>query len=395
MRVVNIITRLNIGGASPPVISLAVGLAQRGHESLLVAGTSARTEGTLLPEARAQGARVVEVPPLTRDPHPSRDVRAFRQLYSLLAEFKPDVVATHMSKAGALGRVAAKLAGVPVIVHTYHGKGFQVFSERWKTKGYLALERCLARFGSGSIVVSERQKREFVDWRIEPAGRLEVIRYGLDFSSYGSPIEDGQTLRAEIGVARDVPLVGVVGRVVAIKGQDVFLRAAARIAQGRSDVRFVVAGDGDRRVEFEGLAADLGIAGRTHFLGWRRDVPRVLAGLDVVVLPTVLDFEGTPLSVIEALAAGRPVVAADVGGVSEVVRDGETGLLVPPRDAEALARAIDAQLSDSQRAASMAMRGRTLVLNGYEKQRMIDETERYFLRLLRATCPSKSSFQRT
>jgi glycosyltransferase involved in cell wall biosynthesis len=149
-------------------------------------------------------------------------------------------------------------------------------------------------------------------------------------------------------------------------------------------VRFVIAGDGDARVAFQRLAADLGIADRVHFLGWRRDVPAILANLTVVVLPTVLDFEGTPLAVIEALAAGRPVVATDVGGVSEVVRDGLTGLLVPPRDPSALASAIGRQLDRPREAHAMAAAGQRLVLSMYARDRMVSETEQYLQELLDA-----------
>ena len=382
MRVVNVITRLNIGGASPPVISLTLGLSKLGHESVLVVGTPEPAEGTLVPEARAAGAEVIEIPSLTRDPSPVRDTAALTKLYSFFVRYKPDVVATHMSKAGALGRLAARMAGVPVIVHTYHGKGFQVFDERWKTKMYLALERGLTRLASGSIVVGEQQKREFINWGIDSIDRIEVIRYGLDLIPYQNAANESDRLKAELGVPADVPLVGVVGRVVAIKGQDVFLRAASQLARRRTDVQFVIAGDGDRRAPFENLARELGIADRTHFLGWRRDVPRVLAGLDVVVLPTVLDFEGTPLAVIEALAARRPVVATNVGGVAEVVRDGETGLLVPPKQIDALACAIEAQLNDPSRARRMARAGQELVVRSYQQTRMVHETAAYLSRLL-------------
>jgi glycosyltransferase involved in cell wall biosynthesis len=284
-----------------------------------------------------------------------------------------------MSKAGAIGRVAARAAGVPVLVHTYHGKGFHVFSSRWKEGAALLAERALARLSTANIVVSEKQRAEFVSLGIAP-DRLRVIRYGLDLDAL--MCAGAAPLHAELALPPAVHLVGVVARVVAIKGQDVLLRAAARLRPSYPDVHYVIAGDGDARVSCEALAGELHLADRVHFLGWRRDVPALLRSLSVAVLPTVLDFEGTPLAVIEAMAAGRPVVATDVGGVAEVVRNGETGLLIPPRDDEALARAIDAQLSNTAAAASMAAAGQRLVAGLYQTERMVDETEALFLELV-------------
>jgi glycosyltransferase involved in cell wall biosynthesis len=382
MRVVTVITRLNIGGASPPVIALAAGLRAKGHDSTLITGTPEPAEGSMETDAERQGARLIRLPALRRNPHPWRDAAALVALFRAFRRMRPDVVATHMSKAGALGRVAARAAGVPVVVHTYHGKGFHVFDERWKELTALTLERRLARLASGSIVVSEMQRQEFIRLAIDRPERITVIRYGLHLSPFldAQPGEAG--LREHLGLAPAVRLIGVVGRLVSIKGQDVFIRAAASLARRRSDLHFVLAGDGDRREAYEQLARGLELDGRVSFLGWRRDVPAVLADLDVVALPTVNDFEGTPLAVIEALAAGRPVVASDVGGVAEVVRDGVTGRLVPPRDAPALAAAIEEMLEARGAATAMAEAGRCLVTGCFQQERMVNETETYFLRLL-------------
>jgi len=379
MRIITVVTRLNIGGASPPVISQAAALRSRGHDSLLVCGTPEPHEGSMEEDARAAGADVRPLAALRRNPHVADDPRALLTLATLFRRWRPDVVSTHMSKAGALGRVAASLAGVPVIVHTYHGKGFHVFSSGVKEWASLAIERRLARLSSANIVVSEKQRKEFVSLGITPQ-RLVVIRYGLDLERFAGA--NPADLHAELGLPRSTPLVGVVARLVQIKGQDVLLRAAARLRQRRPDAHYVIAGDGEARPAYESLARELRMQDRVHFLGWRRDVPGVLKTLAVAVLPTVLDFEGTPLAVIEAMAAGRPVVATDVGGVAEVVRDGETGLLVPPRDTEALAGAIEAQLGDVVGASRMAVQAQQLVWVQYQKSRMIDETERLFERLL-------------
>jgi glycosyltransferase involved in cell wall biosynthesis len=294
---------------------------------------------------------------------------------------RPDVVGTHMSKAGALGRVAARLAGVKVVVHTHHAKAFYVFDRRWKERATIGAEQVLSRLSSGSIVVSEKQRRDFVELGIERPERLRVVRYGLNLEPLLSADALPKTLRAELGVPDSTRLVGVVGRLVRIKGQDVFIRAAVEIARQFPDVHFVLAGGGDARPEYEALVAELGLTGRFHFLGWRRDVPNVLANLDVVVLPTVNDFEGTPLAVIEALAVGRPVVATDVGGVSEVIKEGQTGLLMPIRDPEAIARGVFRLLSDPATAMALASAGRDLVSRQYREADMVENVERYYREL--------------
>lgn len=387
MRVATVITRLNIGGASPPVISLVVGLRERGHESILAVGSPEPSEGTVEAEAAKAGARIVKIPELRRNPHLVRDTRALRKLIALFREFRPDVVATHMSKAGALGRVAARLTGVPVVVHTYHGKGFDVFRPGWRRSSALWTERVLARLATGNIVVSAKQQEEFLRLRVAPRHRLRVIRYGLDLDPFLAASRTVGPLRRELGFGDDIVLVGVVARVVAIKGHDVFLRAAARMREACANVRFLVVGDGPFRPSCETLTQDLGLNGSVRFLGWRRDIPDVLSALDLVVLPTVMDFEGTPVALIEALAAGRAVVATDVGGVAEVVRPGHTGLLVPPNDAAALADAMQRLLADPALRAAFGREGQLLVCDRHPRNRMVSETEKYYLELLEAVAP--------
>jgi glycosyltransferase involved in cell wall biosynthesis len=381
MRIINVVTRLNIGGSSPPIISLAAGLPQYGHESLLVVGTPSAAEGSMNADAERAGVELFHVPELQRDPDALKDVKALSSLVRLFRRRRPDVVGTHLSKAGALGRVAARVAGVKVIVHTYHAKAFYVFDQRWKEQATILSERLLTRLGSGSIVVSEKQRRDFVDLRIDSPARLRVVRYGLKLERYLEAPSLAHTLRQELGLPPACRLVGVVGRLVHMKGQEVFIRAAAKLARQFDDVFFLLVGDGDNRRDYEALVDELHLGDRVSFLGWRRDIPSVLGNLDVVVLPTVNDFEGTPLAVIEALAANRPVVATDVGGVSEVIRNGDTGILVGVRDESGMVQAIASILINPAQASAMAERGRDLVSKLYREADMIRVTESYYREL--------------
>ncbi|MEP6916341.1 MAG: glycosyltransferase family 4 protein [Acidobacteriota bacterium] len=381
MRIINVVTRLNIGGASPPIISNAAGLQQYGHDSLLVVGTPSAAEGSMNADAERAGVQLLELPELKRDPDAIKDVKALAALVRLFRQRRPDVVGTHMSKAGALGRVAAKLAGVKVVVHTYHAKAFYVFEQRWKEQATILSERALTRLGSGSIVVSEKQRRDFVDLRIDSADRLRVVRYGLKLERYLDAPNLPRTLRADLGLPPACRLAGVIGRLVNMKGQEVFIRAAAELAGRFDDLYFVLVGDGDNRRDYETLVKQLGLENRVFFLGWRRDVPTILANLDVVVLPTVNDFEGTPLAVIEALAANKPVVATDVGGVSEVIRDGETGKLIPIKEPAAIVAAVSSLLEQPARAREMSETGRELVSRLYREADMVAATEAYYREL--------------
>ncbi len=379
MRVASVVTRLNVGGVSPPVMLLDRGLRARGHEAILVVGTPGPGEGTLEAEAEKAGTRVVHIPELLRDWRPVRDARAFGRLLGVFRGFRPDVVATHMSKAGALGRLAARVAGVPVVVHTYHGKGFDVFTG-WRRRSVLSVEQALARVATGNIVVSRKQLEEFVRLGVAPRRKLRAICYGVDLERFAEAARTRGTLRAELGLPGDALLVGVVARLVAIKGQDVFLEAVARLRASHPNVRFLLVGDGPDRARYEAINRRLRVD--VHFLGWRRDMPEVLSALDVVALPTVGDFEGTPVAVIEALAARRAVVATDVGAVSEVVHEGETGLVVPPRDPDALAVALSALLDDPALRVALGCSGQRLVFQRYGKERMVEETESYYRELL-------------
>jgi glycosyltransferase involved in cell wall biosynthesis len=382
VKIANVITRLNIGGASPIVISLAAGFQDRGHECVLIVGVPQVSEGSMEAEAEKAGIPLVRIPELRRELNIWRDWNTFIKLLRLFKTYRPDIVATHMSKAGALGRLAAWLLRVPVIIHTYHGQGFQVFEQRWKQKASLLLERMFSRMASINITVSEKQQKEFVGFRIGTPAKLKTIRYGLDLQPYLNAPQLFLRLREELGLPDTAILIGVVGRLVAIKGQDVFLHAAARIALDYPLANFVLIGDGESRSAFEEIARDLGLGQKAHFLGWRRDIPAILQNLDIVVLPTTLNFEGVPVAVIEALAAGKPIVATDVGGVSEVIHDEKTGLLVPPRNADALAQALSTLIADPAKAEYLGSEGRKLVSTLYQQERMVDETLCCFKQLL-------------
>jgi glycosyltransferase involved in cell wall biosynthesis len=378
VRVVRVIARLNIGGPALHATLLTDGLDPARFETFLVAGKEEPAEGNYLALHGRACERLRVLPSLSREIRGLPDLLALGALTRLFRSLRPDVVHTHTAKAGTVGRLAARLAGVPVVVHTYHGHVFHGYFSPAKTRVFLAIERGLARRTDHLLTVSDTVRHELLDLGVGRPEQLTVMPLGLDLRPFRQARPGA--LRAELGVGPAVPLVGIVARLVAIKAHEVFLAAAAAVARQMPSSLFVVVGDGDRRGELEGLARQLGVAERTRFLGWRRDLDRIYADLDVVALCS--RNEGSPVSLIEAMAAARPVVATRVGGVADLVEDGVAGCLVPPGDADALAAAIAALLGDRERAQAMGEAGRKRVDPAFGAERLVADVERLYTDLV-------------
>jgi glycosyltransferase involved in cell wall biosynthesis len=340
-RVLRIITRLNIGGPARHTLLLSEGLRARGFETLLVTGSLAHGEGDMQYLAAGRNVRIHPLAALQREVDPARDAAALWALIRLCRRFRPHIIHTHTSKAGLLGRIAAILCRTPITVHTYHGHVFDGYFGTARTGLFLNLERMLARFSARLIALSERQKNELSHiHRVAAHQRFSIIPLGFEHLDQLQTCKQEQrgVLRQKLGLAADCPLVGMVGRLVEIKRPSDFIAAAARAAATHPQVHFVLAGDGYLRPSLQTQAERLGIGERVHFLGWLRDLAPLYADLDVYVLTSL--NEGTPVSVIEALAAGVPVVSTAVGGVPDVLAGGRWGTLVEPQDPAALAAAI-------------------------------------------------------
>jgi glycosyltransferase involved in cell wall biosynthesis len=273
-------------------------------------------------------------------------------------------VETHTAKAGTLGRIAALLAGVPVRVHVFHGHVFHSYFTPRKTRVFIEIERALARISTRIIVLGEEQRREILGYGIGTPEKVISIPLGFDLAPFlAAERWDGQ-LRTELGLRPDpavAPIVGTVGRLFAIKAHEVFLEAGALILKAIPDARLVITGEGEREAELKALASRPPLAGHVHFLGNRpvAEMPKVFAGYDLFTLTS--DNEGMPVTIIEAMAAARPVVSTDVGGVRSLVQHEKTGLLVPRRDPPALAQACLQLLADPERRRQMGQAGRDAV----------------------------------
>jgi glycosyltransferase involved in cell wall biosynthesis len=285
-----------------------------------------------------------------------------------------------MAKAGTLGRLAARICGVPLVVHTYHGHVFHSYFGAAKTRVFLTIERALGLVTDRIIVVGDGQRDEIASYRVAPASKLESIRLGLELGPLLQAEAARGTLRRELAIDPETPLVGIVARLVPIKAHEVFFDAAARIRDAFAHVQFLVIGDGERRQELETLVRKRGLSQSVSFLGWRRDMLNVYADLDVVTLTS--RNEGSPVALIEALAAARPVVSTTVGGVPEVVINGQTGITVPVADPSALAHAVLTLLADRPLAERLGAAGRRHVYPRYDSSRLVDDVRDLYLREL-------------
>ncbi|HSD65724.1 MAG TPA: glycosyltransferase [Vicinamibacteria bacterium] len=378
LRVLRIFSRLNIGGPSIHVILLSAGLRPLGYETRLVVGKEAPREGNMLALAAEKNVTCEAMAGLGREIAPLQDLRALVGLYRLMRAWRPEIVHTHTAKAGVLGRLAARAAGVPTVVHSYHGHVLRGYFSPARTALFRWLEARLATVTDALVAVSESVKADLVGLGIAPAARIRVIPLGLELGHLAGALPRG-VLRREAGIPDAAPLVGMVGRLVPIKDVPTFLRAARIVRERRPDARFALVGDGAERPALESLCRELALDGKASFFGWRRDLEAVYGDLDVVV--NASRNEGTPVALIEALAAAKPVVATRVGGTPDLLGDGERGRLVPPGEPDALAGAVLETLEDSEAARRRARAGREHVLARHSSDRLVRDVEALYREL--------------
>lgn len=369
-RVVRLITRLNIGGPARQALALARWLRPE-HDTVLGAGTPTESEGELS-DADVPVYRL----PLVRPLRPATDARALPAVRRLIRQHQAELVHTHMAKAGTVGRLAAaSVRPRPRTVHTYHGHVLDGYFSRGVERAFVAGEQALARLTDVIVAISPEIRDSLLDLGIGTPEQYRVIPLGFDLQAHRAVVGPSGALRERLGLKDDTPLVGVVGRLVPIKDHSTLLQAMARLP----DAHLAVLGDGELRAVLEAEVATRGLAQRVHFVGWWTDIPAALADIDVVALSS--RNEGTPVSLIEAGACGRPVVATDVGGVRSVVADGESGLLVPAQDPVTLAHALGRVLGDADLSRRFGRVGRARSA-AFEQDRLFGDIRALYQELL-------------
>jgi glycosyltransferase involved in cell wall biosynthesis len=335
--VLHVLTRLSLGGSSEATLSAIEAATAHGYRCALAVGV-AESEAAMVEAARRRGCVVIDVPTLGREASPRRDVRAVVDLVTVMRRERPSIVHTHTSKAGFVGRLAARLARVPAVVHQPHGHIFYGYYGRHRTALYIALERLAARWADRLIMLTERGMAEHLAHGIGRPEQFVVVPSGVPVRAFRAAAAARDAARAALGLPRDAFVVAALGRLVAIKGFDLLVEALPAVAAALPSARLLIIGGGPLRGALERRAEALGMDARVSITGARADVPALLSAADVLAAPS--RNEGMGRAIVEAMALGLPVVAARVGGIPAVIVDGESGRLVDPGNAAALAGAL-------------------------------------------------------
>ena len=371
-----------IGGAQENTLYTIQGHLEKGHEVTLVTGPTTGPEGKLLQTFCPQGMKIVEIPELIRSLSPLKDWRAYRKLRKFFEENHFDVVHTHASKAGIVGRVAARKAGVPVVVHTVHGQAFHPYQSSFKNKIYIAAERFAAKYCDRIYAVAQAMIDQCVAAGVAPREKYQVVYSGMDLQSFVNARRSPE-LRAKLGIPEDAPVVGILARLFELKGHDCMIAAAPKIVAEIPNVRFLFIGDGILREQFQAEIARLGLTEHFVFAGLipPEQVPAYLAQVDILAHLSLR--EGLPRACVQALASGKAVVAYPLDGTPEVVLDGETGLLGEPENVDQVAANVLRLLQDNDLRERLGRRGQQFVLERFDWRKMADILEESYLECLR------------
>ena len=391
-RVLRIINRFNLGGPTYNVAYLTKYLSPD-FETMLVGGAKDDTEDSSEFILDKLGIKPVIIPEMKREIDLMQDRIAYKKIKQIIKDFKPDIVHTHASKAGTLGRLAASACNVPVVVHTFHGHVFHSYFGKLKTTFYKNVERYLARRSTAIIAISDKQKDELVNIHsICNANKVEMIPLGFDLQRFQDHIDEKRkAFRSMYNIDDDEIAIVIVGRLVPVKNHAMFLHAIKKVLENTNQkVRAFIVGDGEERTSIEAKARELAIdftdATQTDrkapltFTSWIKDVDRVCAGADIIALTSF--NEGTPVSLIEAQAANKPIVTTNVGGIENVVIPGTTALLNESNDAEGFAQNLLKLIEDPSMRYDMGLRGWPHVRERYHFTRLTSDMKALYQRLL-------------
>jgi glycosyltransferase involved in cell wall biosynthesis len=378
MRIMHISTRLILGGSQENTVLSCEGQAALGHDVALVFGPIYGPEGSLLERARTfrthdgRAIETIEMPDLTRELHPFKDSRCYRQLRQLIREWKPDVVHTHSSKAGILGRLAGWKERVPCVIHTVHGPPFHTYEKSWRNAIYVLCERIAAKRCHVIAAVAEAMRDQFLAHRIGRPEQYAIVYSGMEVETFLDSRWSREQVRTELGFAHDDFVIGTVARLAEHKGHDDLLDALGETMQRDPRLKLLWVGDGWWRERLLQRVSDLGLRERLLTTGLvpPEIIPKYLAAMDVLAHPSYR--EGLPRTVTQGLLVGLPVVAYDVDGTREVCIDGETGRLVPPGDRHALREAILWMKSHPARRRTMGETGRAMCRTRFAAGAMVD-----------------------
>jgi glycosyltransferase involved in cell wall biosynthesis len=391
-KILRILNRFNVGGPTHNATYLTKHLSPE-YETKLIGGKKLKSEATFEYLLKENEVDFTIIENMNRSMHPLKDLKAFIEIRKIMKEYQPDIVHTHASKSGALGRLAAISLKVPIIIHTFHGHVFHSYFGKFKTLFYILIERFLAKKSSAIIAISHLQKNELTKvFNICPEKKMCVIPLGFDLEKFQIDYENQRLIfREEFKINDDDICIGIVGRLTSIKNHDFFIRAIKDVlAKTDHSLKVFIIGDGEEKSNLMNLSDNLNLAysansenkdnALIYFTSWRSDMPSVYAGLDIVALTSL--NEGTPVTLIEAQASNKPIVSTDVGGVRDILEEGVTGLLSPSKDLDSFVNNLILLIENRDLRNSMGASGYSNVFKKFGYIRLVNDVKSLYGKLI-------------
>jgi len=389
IKVLHIITRFDKGGSAQNTYLSLLGLRKKHYQLSLVSGLSLESEMKYeeikakekdIQILESEGIEFIQCPFLLRRINVIKDLRAFFDIWRIIKKYNPLIVHTHSSKAGLMGRLAAKLAGTPIIVHTPHGHVFFGYFGPFKTKLFIIFEKLASRITDKIVALTNREKKDHILFKIAEEDKFSVIYSGIELNILKeSSSEEKQNLKKELGIPENSLIVGTAGRLVPVKGPEFLVKASKYIISKYPDTYFMFTGDGPLEQDLKRKALEMGISDNIIFLGWRDDLAKIISIYDIFVLPSLNEGMGRVL--VEAMALGKSIVASNVGGIPDLVIHGKNGFLVPPKNPKELAKYIQVLLEDKDKREKMGLAGKEMAYN-FTSERMVEKIANLYKKLL-------------
>lgn len=387
IRVLRIINRFNIGGPTYNAVFLSRYLSDD-FETLLVGGLPEEGETDSLHIAAEYNVKPLLIREMKREPSFSSDRQAYKRIQQIIEEFQPHIVHTHAAKAGALGRRAAQKMKVPIIVHTFHGHVFHSYFGKFKSTVFKYIERSLAKNSTGIVAISDIQKQELSGiHRICSPDKISVINLGFDLEKFHEKRDEKRKrTREDFKISDDEVAVAIIGRLAPVKNHSMFLDVVENVSRQTSKkVRFFIVGDGTERMAIEQRISSMQLSENIHveMTSWIKDISAFNPGMDIICLTSL--NEGTPVSLIEAQASGVAVVSTDVGGVRDILLEGETGFVTPLNDVEMFTEKLVELVEDEKKREKMSQNGWNFVEAKFSYKTLVANMESYYRELLKST----------
>lgn len=382
IKIINLLSRMNIGGPSVHAVLLTKYLNDKDFTSMLVSGILSEGEGDMSYLVDQYQIEHRTIKTLQREISPVDDVKAIIELYKLFKKEKPQIVHSNLAKAGMVGRLAAWLAGVPVILHTYHGHVFSGYFSSFKTSIYILIEKYIALLSTKIISVSEMIKKDICSvYKITSEKKVAVIPLGFELEKMESLDQYRGTFRTRFSIPQDAPVIGIVGRITGIKNHELFVDIANILLQQNRSIHFLIVGDGDLRKEIEEKVSILDIAENIHFTGWITETAKMYADLDMMLLTS--KNEGTPVTVIEAMYYKIPVISSNVGGLSDLIDNTRTGFLINSLNAEDYIQDILKLVGSDLEREKMSQAAHEFIIDNFSINRLIADIRGLYTHLLK------------